>query len=96
MLECIIIMATFGQKRQTCTNLEVHSSLVSKVGFVPSQSDDDVGAGLSLEFLYPVLCSGESVLEFDTLISMRFHSRLNIGFEQEIFGHAHYCSFVHA
>lgn len=65
----IIIMAPFVQKMQTCTYLEIHSSLVSKVGFVPSQSDDYVGAGLSLELLYPVLCSGESLLEFDTLIS---------------------------
>lgn len=78
----IIIMATFVQKMQTRTYLEIHSSLVSKVGFVPSQSDDDVGAGLSLELLYPVLCSGESVLEFSMLISKRL-------LEQEFFCHAY-------
>ena len=42
--------------------LEVHSSFVGKISFVPGQCDDDIGAGLSLELLYPVLCTCECVL----------------------------------
>lgn len=63
----IIIKATFVCAHDICmcAYLEIHSSLISKVGFVSRQGDDYVGAGLSLELLYPVLCSGESVLEFN-------------------------------
>lgn len=39
-----------------------HSSLVCNVGLVSRQSDHYVGAGLSLQFLHPVFCSGKSVL----------------------------------
>lgn len=36
--------------------------LVRDVRLVARQSDDDVGAGLSLQLLHPVFCAGKSVL----------------------------------
>lgn len=43
--------------------LVVHRALVGQIGFVSCQSDHDVGAGLPLQFLHPVLRTCECILE---------------------------------
>lgn len=43
--------------------LEIYSSLVGQICFVPCQCNDNVRAGLSLELLHPVLCTCECILK---------------------------------
>lgn len=43
--------------------LVIHSALVGQICFVSCQCDNDVGAGLPLQFLHPVLRACECILE---------------------------------
>lgn len=43
--------------------LVIYSALVGQICFVSCQCDNNVGACLSLQFLHPVLCTCECVLE---------------------------------
>lgn len=49
-------------KQLVCAHLEVDGSLVGQVGLVARQSDDYIRTSLSLELLYPVLCTCERLL----------------------------------
>lgn len=48
-----------------CSDLEVDSSLVGQVSLVAWQSDDYIRASLSLQFLYPVLCTCKGLLQIE-------------------------------